>query len=197
MAPTLDMPKDQWAFYDEPGGGAGTEERFSTMHVFLLGIALDLLDLGLKQGEIIFVLKHCRPTLKKQFDEILSIPNAVAPIHGTGRQTMWHKHYPDSQPLYQEPGKPTSADFTWWMVVRRFDRDVYPSLANVPPTTPSFMEPEYFQGLEALKNYLFMYLCNHRQAVVIELADRARTLPRFLVEAPQIGRGRPSEKGLS
>ena len=41
------QPKDdKWAFYDSPGEGLGSEDRFSTEHAFLIGIALDLVNEG-------------------------------------------------------------------------------------------------------------------------------------------------------
>ena len=57
----------KWAFYDTPGEGIGSETRFSTRHVYLMGIGLDLINAGLKQSEVVFFLRDTRLTLEAAF----------------------------------------------------------------------------------------------------------------------------------
>lgn len=110
-----------WIFFDQAGEGTGSEDRFSTLHVFLMGVALDLMNIGLKQSEIVFFLKHARPVLQKAFDQIHRRRAAIAPVSGSGRQRHLAKHYPDAASIWVELDTAPSADFTAWMLVQQFE----------------------------------------------------------------------------
>ena len=192
-----------WVFFDQAGEGTGSEDRFSTLHVFLMGVALDLMNIGLKQAEIVFFLKHTRPVLQNAFDQIHRRRAGIAPVSGSGRQKHLAKHYPDAASLWVEPDKAPSADFTAWMLVQRFEtKEIHPPGSPSPGSAgteaksmdqklPLFMEPRFFFGLEAVKEEIFDHLNQYRHVVMVELADAALTLPGYLRQAPAIGKGRP------
>lgn len=194
MTPWEDMD-DRWAFYDDPGKGTGREDRFSTSHVFLMGIALGLLDIGLKQSEVIFFLKHMRSTLQGAFDQIHKRAGAIPPVSDTGRNRRFAKHYPVAKPVWLGPDKMPQADFTAWMLVRRAEnREAYPGFQQKigRREIPLFMEPSIIFGLEEVKSEVFSHLNQYPHAVMVELADLALTVPRYLSEAPAVSRGRPA-----
>ncbi len=68
--PWKDAGKDQWAFYDGPGEGPGSDDTYRTEHVFVMGVGLDLLSEGLKPSEIVFVLRHVREKLERAYRQI-------------------------------------------------------------------------------------------------------------------------------
>ena len=191
------LPPDQWAFYDQAGEGTGSEERFSTVHAFNMGLALQMLNIGLKQSEVIFVLKWARPDLEAVFKKIHAQPGALAPVSDTRRQSHEHKHYPSSKPIWLEDKKSPEADFTVWMLLQRVEtKELHPSSgerATEGQAPPMFMAPEFCFGLEAVKTYVFKHLNDFPHLVLLELADLALTLPRELAQAPAIGRGRPGK----
>lgn len=194
MTPWDGLPDDRWVFYDEPGVGTGGEDRFSSVHAFLMAVALDLLNIGLKQSEVIFFLKHTRPMLERAFDRIHRRPGAIAPVMGSGRQLRFASHYPEVEAIWIDPHKAPRADFTAWLVVRRFEtREIHPGFEKQAKnkSIPFFMEPKFLFGLEAVKNEVFSHLNGYRHLVPIELADSALTIPQYLSKAPSIGRGRP------
>lgn len=192
--PRAGLPEDRWAFYDGPGEGTGSEDPFSAFHAFLMGLALDLLNIGLKQSEVVFFLKHTRPTLQAAFDQIHRRKDQIAPVTGYGRQRRFANRYPRVEPIWIDRDKAPLADFTVWMVVRRFEvKEVYPQFEEETKdkTIPLFLEPKFFFGLEAVKEEVFTHLNGYRHMVTVELADSALTIPQYLTEAPSIGRGRP------
>ncbi len=192
-----------WIFFDQAGEGTGSEDRFSTLHVFLMGVALDLMNIGLKQSEIVFFLKHTRPALQNAFDQIHRRRAGIAPVSGSGRQKHLAKHYPDAASLWVEPDNAPLADFTAWMLVQRFEtKEIHPPGSPTPGSSgteakakdlklPLFMEPRFFFGLEAVKEEIFDHLNQYRHVIMVELADAALTLPGYLRQAPAIGKGRP------
>ncbi len=194
MTPSAGFPEDRWVFYDEPGEGTGSEDRFSAVHAFLMAVALDLLNIGLKQSEVMFFLKHTRPMLEGAFDRIHRRPGAIAPVTGSGRQRRFAKHYRGVKPIWIDRERAPLADFTVWMVVRRFEtKELYPQFEEKTKgkTIPFFLEPKICFGIEAVKQEVFTHLNGYRHPVTVELADSALTIPQYLAEAPSIGRGRP------
>lgn len=165
-----------WAFYAGPGGGTGSEDRFSSFDVFMLSVALALLNMGLKQAEVVWVAKHTRPALHKQFRRLHRRPDTTPPISGTARS-------------------PRAIHRTLWMVVRREEvQEAQPGFQKKigERAIPLFLEPEFFEGFDAVSERFSRQLSGHRHAILIELAEPALALPRYLEEAPVARRGRPS-----
>ena len=183
-----------WAFYDEPGEGTGSEDRFSTLHAFLLGIGRDLVNEGLKQSEVVFFLRHLREKLEAAFEQIHRRPGAKAPVSGSGRQRHRFEDNGSSEPIRLKPGRPPLTDSTAWIVIRRHEsKEAYPRFEELAQgrDIPFFMEPEFYFGLEAVKERVFEHLPAFRHLLLVEIADLALTLPKYLAEARAVRRGRP------
>lgn len=191
--------KDTWAFFDSPPQGTGSQERFSTMHVFNLGIALDLLNVGCKQSEIVFHIQWSRLRLNDIFEKIHVSPQHLSPVHGTQRKQLLHSQYPGSKPLQLTRNGQPNADFSiWWLLQRIESKELYPRFEATTKdgkSRPLFFEPKVLHGLEEASRYLYEHRAQYRHLVMIELADLALTLPRYLAEAPTVRRGRPAEHG--
>jgi len=183
-----------WAFYDGPGEGVGSEDRFSTHHAFLLGIGLDLVNEGLKQSEVVYFLRHARGKLEAAFEQIHKRPGAIAPVSGSDRQLHRFKEDGSSSPIWLDRHHHPLSDRTVWLVIRRQEaKEVYPRFEKLTRgrDIPLFLEPEFYFGLEAVKECVFKQLPAFRHLLLVEIADLALTLPRYLEEATVVGRGRP------
>src|SRR5438067_10203214 len=62
------------AFSSAESEGQGVDAAFTPFDAFCLALALDLVDLGFKPSEIVFLLRHLRPELEGQFDTISQEP---------------------------------------------------------------------------------------------------------------------------
>ena len=168
--------EDTWVFYDEPGQGVGSEELFSTFHAFMMSMAIELLNIGLKQSEVIFFLKHTKPVLHKQFSRIYRRSNKKAPVSNSNRS-------------------PQGIRRTVWMTVRRVEtQEAHPGFQKKigEKKIPLFMEPKFFEGFDAVAKEFSMHLSLYRHAILIEIADPALMLPAYLAATPVVRRGRPS-----
>ena len=92
----LDSDRDFWAperprlervRRSVPGEGRGIEAAFAPFDVFCLAVALDLLDVGFKQGEIVVVMRHLRPRLERWFRTCCGDPGSEA------GETTWPHPY--------------------------------------------------------------------------------------------------------
>ena len=164
----------EWAFYDESGLGTGSEERFSIVHVLMMYLGIELLNTGLKQSEAIFFLKHMRPLLEEQFELIHEKENATPPIS-------------QSQNVISE---------TVWMAVRRQEiKETHPGFRKKvgdKTSRPLFIQPEFFNGFDAVSEKFRRQLNSYRNVILIEIADPALALPALLEQIPVVQRGRKS-----
>jgi len=186
--------KNKWAFYDRAGEGFGSEDSFSTKHVFLMGIGLDLVNEGLKHSEVVFFLRHVRPKLEAAFDEIHMRPGAIAPVSGSNRQLYRFDNDASSEPIWLDRRKNPIADWTAWILIQRYEaKEIYTRFEELSQgrSIPLFIEPEFYFGLEAVKERMFKHLPDFRHLLLIEIADLALTIPKYLAEAPEVRRGRP------
>lgn len=173
MTPWTELD-DSWIFYDEPGQGVGSEDLFSTFHVFMMSMAIELMNIGLKQSEIIFVLKHGRDTFQEQFDRIHEREDKRAPVTGFARS-------------------PASINASTWMILRREEmQEIHPGFKKKAEgkKIPLFLEPDFFDGFEAVRDRFAGQLASHRHSILIEIADPALSLPGYLADAPFTRRGR-------
>lgn len=69
-------PTAPHAFLGDEPRGQGFEAQFAPFDVFCLAIGIELLDLGFKQAEIVFLLRHIRGELNRRFIDILRHPPA-------------------------------------------------------------------------------------------------------------------------
>ncbi|MEK6746147.1 MAG: hypothetical protein AABY33_03865 [Pseudomonadota bacterium] len=162
--------KNNWVFFESAGEGTGTQESYSDFHVFMMGIALYMLNIGFKQSEIIFFLQHTQQDIKKRYNQIRSSGD-VAPIWGANRSEIENA-------------------VSHFMLINRVEmQETVPALSG---DNPIIMCPVFVKGLEGLKKELHTYPNLYTAFTAIELADIALTLPALLSAIPAAGRGRPA-----
>ena len=81
-------PKADYAFAPRPPIDSGAV-AYRAVDAFCLAIALDLLDAGFKQAEIVFLMRYLRPELQKRFPALLVPPSLISRQHYRARD------YPD------------------------------------------------------------------------------------------------------
>lgn len=150
------------AFHGRPPRGQGYEAEFSAFDAFCIAIALDLLDLGFKQAEIVFLLRHIRADLERNFAEILDDPPA-------GRM----KQDRDKR-LFMAVGK-----------VELVER------AGSPSSTPLILKPQFARGLEGASALVDRLGYGDRKAILLEIGNTAVVLCNALAETPPRPKGRP------
>ncbi len=180
-----EVPHARYAFFDVDAEGQGKSIPYSPFNAFCLGVGLDLLDIGFKQSEVVFLLRHIRTDLEKQFDLILAQPPAP-------RQRMAPEDRPDC-PTYEEGGN-VWADCRVYLIVRKVEMtEVFPGQeARRRRKEPIIHSPVFCAGINALRDE--MHRMNHqdRKALVLELAHTAYMVQGFLFDAPIAKRGRGS-----
>jgi len=196
LVPWFEPDQDLWAFFDGPKEAKArrSEDLFRTGDVFLMGIGLDLINVGIKQPEVVFFLRHTREVLLAAFDQLHNRPGARAPVSEGDRQLRLFEDDGSSEPISLGRTNASYSDSTAWMLVRRReDREAYPLFlkATRGKKIPFFVEPEFYFGLEEVKKAIFNHLPAFRNVILIEIADLALTLPRYLSEAVVVRRGRP------
>ena len=163
-------PARKFAFVDLPERPGG-EVAFTPMDAVALGIALDLLDAGYKQSEVVFLLRHIRADFEGQLEEIVSGDRAKA-----------RKRGPKPKGLF--------------LLIQKVEMK---DLLNAPKlqghVDPLLLEPVFCHGPEELSDALADIMPMRRRVVtVVELAKTARVIPLALANAPEIRRGRPKSK---
>ena len=153
------------AFHDLGLPGQGIQMQFSAFDTFCLAIGLDLLDLGFKQAEIVFLLRHIRRDLAIKFGEILGDPPA-----GRMRQEV------DSR-VYMAVGKVEIVEGT-----------------GSPRVQPIILKPEFAKGLEAVSVIVDRLGPSERKLVLLEIGNTAVYLCNHLSQAPLPPKGRPRKR---
>lgn len=188
-----DAPAAEWAFYDTPGEGTGSKRPLSDFNVFLLAVALDMLNTGLKQSEILFFLRHTRETIKDEYRQIRA-QDLPAPVMGASPRAMRAAQDYPSAPSVAFQGSPM-ADFSVFMLVRRVEMTELVERPQAQSTRdahmPLYWQPAFAYGLDELTETLYRSPNSYRCVIVLELADMARALPRILADTPRFERGRP------
>lgn len=177
-------PETDYAFAAPPPAD-GAEAEYRAVDAFCLAIALDLLDSGFKQSEIVFLMRYLRPELERRFPALLEPPSPI------DLQRHPAKAYPDL-PSYELRGH-HYADRRLFVILRKVElTEIIPQSARGCPTGPVILEPVYCEGAAALSTELSESMPDHRRAVtVLELAATAQAVHGWLAEAPVIRRGRP------
>jgi hypothetical protein len=174
-------PETDYAFAAPPSA-AGAEAEYRAADAFCLAIALDLLDSGFKQSEIVFLMRYLRPELETCFPALLEPPLLI------NRQHYRAEDYPDL-PSYQQ----RYADRRLFVILQKIElTELIPASTRRGPTGPVILEPVFCKGVEALGTKLNETMPDHRRAVtILELAATAQAVQTWLAEAPVIRRGRP------
>lgn len=168
----------RWAFSAQPTSGSGTEAAFRAFDVFCLGLGLELLDMGFKQGEIVFLIRHIRPVLQPAFRRIIDhYPPLSFQRHGA-------KDYP-SLPRTRDGREPDDAVF---LLIRKVEVDEFIRLPTRRRTQEIFA-PAFCFGETDLIATISTSAVYRRKAIIVELARLARQVQRLLQDAPVRRRG--------
>lgn len=156
-------------------GKPGQDNQFTADQVFLMGVALVLIDSGLGLGAAGYFIHHARKSLQDKYHEIMR--NAPFPFERNveDRNVYLLFQNRDIQEFYPNSGK-RSADDAW-------------SGKGQPPL---IINPKYASGRQKMHQALDGYLQNgtHNHVLVIELAMMAKALTDNLENAPVVKRGR-------
>ena len=177
-------PETDYAFAPPPSAESG-EAAYSAVDAFCLAIALDLLDAGFKQAEIVYLMRYLRPELQKRF------PNLLAPPSLISRQRYRAQDYPDL-PSYEDRGR-SYADRRLFVILQKVElTEIIPAASRRRHAGPVILEPVFCAGVTTLGANLHDIMPNRRRTVtVLEVAATAQAVQAFLAAAPVIRRGRP------
>ena len=179
-------PEASYTFAPPPSDQSG-DTAYRSVDAFCIAVALDLLDAGFKQTEVVFLMRYLRPDLEIRFACLLEPPSLI------NRQRTRAKNFPDL-PAYEENGQ-LYADKRLFVVLQKVEMTEIISAIEKPRYRfPVILEPIFCEGMEALTEALHDLMPNRRRAVtVLELAASAQAVAVFLKEAPAIQRGRPQK----
>jgi hypothetical protein len=177
-------PETAYAFVPPPPAG-GTEAEYRAVDAFCLAIALDLLDSGFKQSEVVFLMRYLRPELESRFPVMIKAPSLI------DRQRHRAEAYPGF-PSFDYRGR-RYADGRLFVIFEKIEMtEVIPASATGRLTGPLILQPLFCEGAEALASELHESMPDRRRVVtVLELAATAQAVRVWLAEAPIIRRGRP------
>ncbi|MFW7268630.1 hypothetical protein ACMAUO_11755 [Gluconacetobacter sp. Hr-1-5] len=154
---------------EERAGGPGHDHELSADQVFLIAVALVLMDSGLGLGTVGFFIHHARASLIDQYTRIMNEMKKED-------RTVWLMlQNRDLQELY--PTRKQTGIAGW--------------VGKGP--APLIVNPKYAFGKEARNKLLDEYTSDssHNHVLIIELAHLASTLTENLKHAPILRRGRP------
>ena len=177
-------PKADYAFAPRPTIESG-DVAYRAVDAFCLAIALDLLDAGFKQAEIVFLMRYLRPELQKRFPALLVPPSLIS------RQRFRARDYPDL-PSYKKGGD-SFADRRLFVILQKVElTEIGPASSRPRHLGPTFLEPVFCKGVTELGATLHDTMPNRRRTVtVLEVAATAQAVQEYLTAAPVIRRGRP------
>ena len=173
----------KFAFIEDVPQGQGVDAVFTAFDAFCLALALDLLDAGFKQSEVVFLMQHIRQDLREEYDWIMLNPPLA-------RQSVAAKPATD-RPSYEESGR-LRADYRVFAVIQKVEMtEVFPVLAEPQYSgKPIILEPVFCHGIEALQTELNRMAVSFRKAMVLEIANAAALVTSLLKDAPLTKRGR-------
>lgn len=178
----------EYAFVPSFEGGSGVEAAYEAADVFALALALDLLDIGFKQGEIVFVMRQLREVLDDWYPDLTKRPSLI------DRQKLLASQYPKLPRYEPGHGRAAVADARVFLILNRIEiTEVIASVgAKVKPGQAVFLQPEVCEGLAALNARLHDLMpLRRRSVIVLEMAAIAQSVTLYLDQAPVVPRGRP------
>lgn len=184
LSETEEPPTADFAFAPLPSDETG-EVSYRAEDAFCLSIALDLLDAGFKQAEIVYLMRYMREELAERFAGLLLLPSML------DRQRHFASAHP-GVPSYEQNGH-RYADSRVFAIIRKVEiTEVAPSPDLRESKYPVFVQPTFCAGIEELATTLGKHMPWHRRSVtVLEITTNAQAIAMFLEEAPIIRRGRP------
>ena len=182
-----EVPHPRFAFRDERGKGKGRDTSYSLFNGCCLAFGLELLDVGFKQSEIVFLLRHLRDQLEREFQHILNIRPAP-------RQPIPAEDRPDC-PVYEDEKGWKWADCRVYAIIHKVEfKELFPLMKDRKPRRqPVFPTPVFCHGYAAAAAELHkmnLHKFHYRKAFVMELAYMVVLVKQFLEEAPAVLRGR-------
>jgi hypothetical protein len=172
--------KDQdLAFSEDKPEGTGIDVVFSAYDAFILALGLDLLRMGFVQSEVASLMLYLRPRLGGTFSRILhNPPSSERRSLKTGRSLIRRED-----------------DRRVFLVIERVEMsEEFPAFAQGKTAREGafYREPKICRGLQEVTDELDRMDQVFRRALVLDLAHTAWNVSRFLADAPEIKRGRPS-----
>ena len=168
------------AFFASLPEGTGIDTQYTAFDAFCLVVALDLLDAGYKQSEVVLLLRHLRPRLEKPFRKMQKAPVIL-------RQRRVPADDRPGCPAYEKNGR-RYADCRVFVLIEKIEfKEVFPGAED---GLPVIFEPIFCRGLAELNKQLDRMNHQRRKLLVLELADTASLLLQSLREAPAVKRGR-------
>ncbi|MCA3573736.1 MAG: hypothetical protein IOC86_07430 [Aestuariivirga sp.] len=172
------------AFNDTRAAGQGLDVPFTSFHAFMLGLALEIWNAGLKQNDVVFFLRHCRTLLEGQHRRILAA--GVSPFEDMMPLAGW--------PVRKINGIDTP-DTAIYMVMDRIGLNELVSQPIASPEArqqPIFFEPRFCAGVSGLQAFFAEVSPSRRTHLVVELTELAVGIDKRLAATPARRRGRPS-----
>ena len=176
----LDAAKTARVFAADGYEGSGNTAGYDEYGVFLMALALVLLDGGLKQSDVLFLLRHLKDRLRIQYTRIQSNPPAPG-------QMIFSKDRPNS-PVH--PYHPNMADCSVFLLIHKVEMLECWTATKRSPDEPMILGPKFCYGLEALRKELDRLNFDYPSETVIEFADMAMQIEGYLKKAPSLKRGR-------
>ncbi len=175
---SMDLPDaDGLAFQDARPEGRGVEVAFTSANVFALALGLDLLDMGYKQAEIVFLLQHIRDSLTDIHEYIMKGPPAAQ-----GR--LLPNNRPNS-PTMTIKGR-EYADCNVFLLIRKVElKEAW----SAQPKDPLILKPGIAYGRAELNEKMSEMGMGNRKFLVLEIANSAALLEAWLGETEPIKRG--------
>jgi len=183
-------PDSDFAFVEPVAGGSGIEAAYAPVDAFCLGIGLDLMDTGFKQGEIVMLMRYLRADLDRWFPRLIDRPSLV------DRQNHLAKFHP-KLPVVERPRGAPLADARVFMVLNRIELTEVLSIAPAKVTSSQavFRAPVFSNGMSGLTADLGKLMPQHqRTVVVLEITMLAQAVLTYLDAAPSMARGRPRRR---
>ena len=173
-----------YAFVAPPSLDGG-ESQFSSFDAFCLAIALDLLDAGFKQSEVVFLMRYLRPKFEDRFPSMLAAKSRI------DRKPHSSDRYPGLASDGDNGAR--DADGRLFLILKKVElTEINPTISNKLGSGPVIQQPDFCEGAMALCSKLSETMPDHRRIVtVLELAATAQSVKAKLSEAPIIRRGRP------
>jgi hypothetical protein len=168
-------PKVDRALGSGASEGTGTDAQFTLADTVCLGLALDMLRAGFKQGEVLLIVGYLRPSLENRvIGEILLSQPEIRPA-APRRQARPESEQPDRRVF---------------LVLNRVEAGEEFAAFNLKrPNVPILKEPRICKGLGELSTALSEMDHMFRRAIVFEIGYLVAAVNEFL---PQI---QPAKRG--
>ncbi len=160
--------------------GRGVEATFNAHHAFFLAIALDLVNLGFKQAEVVYVVRHTHVLLRGEFDAAISTPDLE-------RHHVAAEDYPDHPRYTHKTIK--MADFRIYLLIDRIElTELFENISR-SKNEPVFRKPFVCRGVDALRDAFHDRFFHDRKTVVLEIGTLARRVNDALKDTKPLRRG--------